>query len=102
MRGLRRVHAGGESMKAKKAAPAYSGPSRLGILGVVLLVVELGGCTLDSSGIVGPKRLYNLSATIQSSDGVRSEVSSRNLMMFAGDSGPIFAFHGPTTAREGW
>lgn len=56
----------------------------------VAQIVLLAGCTLDRSGLVSPDVRFDMTATIQSDDGVRSVVSSQNLEEFAPGDAPLF------------
>ena len=98
-------------MKApNEVAPEGRGPSRGALLGTLALVIYLpaclGDCFLDSSGLVSDRYRYDCRATIQAADGTRSEVSTDNLMEFAGGEAPIFAepveTWGHENAREQW
>jgi len=98
-------------MKApNEVATESRGPGRVGMLGTLALVLYLPACMsdcfLDRTGIVSDRFRYDCRATIQSADGTRSEVSTDNLMEFAGAEAPIFAAPvetwGPELAREQW
>lgn len=89
-------------MKAAKEVGRRPGP--WAVLGMLALVLPLPSCTLDSSGIVLDQYRYDCRATIQAADGTRSEVSTDNLMMFAGAEPPIFvsSVEHPEIARRQW
>ena len=96
-------------MKApNEVATEGRGPARGALLGMLALVIYLpaclGDCFLDDSGIVSDRYRYDCRATIQAADGTRSEVSTDNLMEFAGAEAPIFAapLEAPAYVREDW
>lgn len=93
-------------MKApKEVGTEERRPCGWAVLAMLALVLPLPSCTLDSSGIVLDRYRYNCSATIQSvTDGTRSEISTDNLMEFAGAEPLIVAepLENPNVARRQW
>jgi hypothetical protein len=97
-------------MKAPNEVAPEGRVSRAGVLGTLALVLYLPACMsdcfLDRSGIVSDRFRYDCRAVIQSASGIRSEISTDNLMEFAGADAPIFAAPedavGQAVARDEW